>query len=85
MGHGGHRGLAVVDDHAVGQVGGHDEVVLDDERGLLRVQHEPAHERCTPTRGSPHEVVKVTANAGPDMRTDRLITRAAMMRCSESR
>ena len=31
-------GLTLKDDDAVGEVGGHDEVVLDDERRLLRVQ-----------------------------------------------
>jgi len=35
-----HRGLAIVDDDAVGQVGGHDEVVLHNERRLLGVHDE---------------------------------------------
>lgn len=34
------RGLAVEDDDAVGEVGGHDEIVLDDEGGLLGVHDE---------------------------------------------
>ena len=33
-------GLALEHDDAVGEVGRHDEVVLDDERCFLRVQHE---------------------------------------------
>ena len=33
-------GLALEDDDAVGQVGGHDEVVLHDESGLFSVQDE---------------------------------------------
>ena len=35
------RRQAVVDDDAVGEVGRHDEIVLDNERRLLGVQHEP--------------------------------------------
>ena len=34
------RGLTVEDDDAVGKVGGHDEIVLDDEGGLLGVHDE---------------------------------------------
>ena len=44
-GHGGaggavDAGLALVDDDAVGEVGGHDEVVLDDKGGALAVEDE---------------------------------------------
>ena len=35
------RGLTVEDDDAVGKVGGHDEIVLDDKRCFLRVEDEP--------------------------------------------
>lgn len=38
---GGYRGLALKDNDAVGQVCRHDEVMLDNERGLLGVQNEP--------------------------------------------
>ena len=45
-GSGGDTGIAAEDDDTVGEVGGHDEVVLDDEGGLLSVQDESeGHER----------------------------------------
>ncbi len=38
---GGNGGLALEHDDTVRKVGGHDEVVLDDERSLLGMQDEP--------------------------------------------
>ena len=44
------RGLTVEDDDAVGKVGGHDEIVLDDEGGLLGVHDETLDDaRCDNT------------------------------------
>ena len=36
-------GLTLEDDDAVGEVSSHDEIVLDNEGGLLRVENEATH------------------------------------------
>ena len=43
-GRGGDRGLALKDNDTVGKVGCHDEIVLDNESGLLRMQDESTTE-----------------------------------------
>lgn len=65
--------LTLKHDDTVGQVGGHDEIVLDDERSLLGVQDEPAMRESRCDAGEAY------------WRTYRLMTLLAMIRCSESK
>ena len=66
--------VTLEDDDAVSEVGGHDEVVLDDECGLLGVEDEAM-------RGKFDEGVAGCKVA----ETYRLMTFDAMIRCSESK
>jgi hypothetical protein len=69
---GGDGGLAFEDDDTVGQICGHDEIVLNDEGCLLGMQDE----------SRPNNQLKVAVH---ERSSYRLMTLLAIIRCSESR
>jgi hypothetical protein len=73
VGHGFLTRFTSKDDNAIGQVRGHNEVVFDQEQGFLGVEDETERRMLRQKRNR------------KERQTDRLITLAATIRCSESR